>query len=124
MSTVWPPDVAWFLESCVRAYGTLSALYSAKFPRLWSARAFDGPLFTAFMIFIGPTSSDASTVTRISADATDTASEEKKAGAHIYERTVQNPDGSITHITAETQEEFNEKIKEQAEANREAFSRY
>ena len=57
-------------------------------------------------------------------EATDTASEEKKAGAHIYERTVQNPDGSITHITAETQEEFNEKIKEQAEANREAFSRY
>ena len=57
-------------------------------------------------------------------DATDTASEEKKAGAHIYERTVQNPDGSITHITAETKEEFDEKIKEQAEANREAFSRY
>lgn len=57
-------------------------------------------------------------------EANDTASEEKQAGAHIYERTVQNPDGSITHITAETQEEFNEKLREQAEANREAFSRY
>lgn len=57
-------------------------------------------------------------------EATDTASEEKEADAHIYERTIQNPDGTITHISADTQEEFKEKIREQAEANREAFSRY
>ena len=57
-------------------------------------------------------------------EAQDTISEEQKAQSKSYERTFQNPDGSITHITAKTQEELNEKIREQAEANREAFSRY
>lgn len=56
--------------------------------------------------------------------AQETISDEEKAQSTPYERTIQNPDGTITHISADTQEEFEEKIREQAEANREAFSRY
>ena len=49
--------------------------------------------------------------------------EEQKAQSTRYERTFQNPDGTIISIRADTEEELYDKIREQNEANREAYGR-
>lgn len=55
--------------------------------------------------------------------ANDLMGEEQKAQSKRYERTFQNPDGTIISISADTEEELYDKIREQNEANREAYGR-
>lgn len=56
--------------------------------------------------------------------AEETTGPTEQAQSKRYVRRFENPDGTIVTIEADTEEELQEKIREQNEANREAFSRY
>ncbi len=57
------------------------------------------------------------TTDAIITDATETQSEAQQEQSKAYEREFINPDGTIVNISADTQEEFKEKVAEQNAAN-------
>ena len=60
--------------------------------------------------------------TPITAEETTGPAEQAQSRRYIHR--FENPDGTIVTIEADTEEELRENIREQNEANREAFSRY
>jgi hypothetical protein len=56
--------------------------------------------------------------------AEETTGPAEQAQSKRYVRRFENPDGTVVTIEADTEEELRDKIREQNEANREAFSRY